>query len=123
MARGRHRRRSGLLSRLRPRRRSRLDALTAEAVRWRRLTEVGAATATAALVRAVAAQDAAAAAELRAVRAEAAAAALLTELSSLRGELAALREELVWAFAERRAEARPEVIDLRERAVAAVQVV
>lgn len=123
MARGRHRRRSGLLSRLLPRRRARLDALAAETARLRRLTEVGAATATAALIRAVSAQDAAAAAQLRAERAEASLAAVLAQATALRAELAALREELVWAFAERRAEVAPPVIDLRERAASAAQVV
>lgn len=123
MARGRHRRRSGLLSRLRPRRRSRLDLLAAENARLRRLTEAGAATATAALVRAAAAQDAAAAAEARAIRAEEMLASVLREMAALRTELATLREELVWSYAERRAEVAPTVIDLRERAASAVQVV
>ena len=123
MARGRHRRRSGLLSRLLPRRRARFDAVAAETARLRRLSEAAAATATAALVRAAAAQDAAAAAEARALRAETGLASVLTELAALRTELAALREELVWAFAERRAEAQPAVIDLRERAAGAAEVV
>ena len=123
MARGRHRRRSGLLSRLRLRRRPRLDALERETARLRRLTEAGAATATAALVRAAAAQDAALAAEARAVRAEASLASVLTELTTLRTELAALREELVWAFAERRAEVAPGVIDLRDRTASGFYVV
>lgn len=123
MARGRHRRRSGLLSRLLPRRRARLDAVAVETVRLRRLTEAAAATATAALVRAAAAQDAAAAAEVRALRAETDLATVLTEMAALRAELAALREELVWAFAERRAEVKPAVIDLRERAAGAAEVV
>lgn len=123
MARGRHRRRSGLLSRLLPRRRSRLDALAAENARLRRLTEVAAATATAALVRAVAAQDAAAAAEVRAQRADADLTSVLAEMAALRADLAALRGELVWAFAERRAEVKAGVIDLRERAAGAAEVV
>lgn len=124
MARGRHRRRrSGLLSRLLPHRRSRLDAAAAEIARLRRLTEAGAATATAALVRAAAAHDAAVAAEQRADRAEAQLASVLAEMSAVRSDLAALREELVWAFAEGRAEVAPPVIDLRERAAGAAQVV
>jgi hypothetical protein len=45
---------------------------------------------------------AAAAADLRARRAEEALSATTQELAGLRTDLAALREELVWAFAERK---------------------
>ena len=48
---------------------------------------------------------AAASADLRARRAEQALSAATEELSGLRADFAALREELVWAFAERRLEA------------------
>ncbi|TAL23727.1 MAG: hypothetical protein EPN99_03875 [Frankiales bacterium] len=120
MARGRHRRRSGLLSRLLPRRRrlSRLEALRAETARLRGLADAAAATASAALVRAAAADDRARAADLRAFAAQAALGSAHDEILGLRADLAALREELVWAFAAGRAEARaaepPAVIDLRE---------
>lgn len=120
MARGRHRRRSGLLSRLLPRRRrlSRLEALQTETARLRALADAAAATASAALVRAAAADDLARAADLRAFAAQTALGSARDEILALRADLAALREELVWAFAAGRAEARaaeePTVIDLRE---------
>jgi hypothetical protein len=114
MARGRHRRRSGLLSRLLPQRRpSRAALLQAELSRARAVADATAATATAALVRAATAADAAAAAELRAARAETALAAARDEVAGLRADLAALREELVWAFAEGRLPVdAPRVVDV-----------
>ncbi len=58
---------------------------------------------------------AAAAADRRARQSEARLAAARVELSSLRADFAALREELVWAFAERKvtAAAAAPVLDLR----------
>jgi hypothetical protein len=126
MARGRHRRRSGLLSRLLPRRRRsrvallQITVLEGELSRLRVLADATAATAAAALVRSAGAADAAAAAEQRAVRAEAELTSAREEVVALRADLAALREELVWAFAARRADVdadgrvSPAVIDLRE---------
>ena len=116
MARGRHRRRSGLLSRLLPgRRRSRLALLEAQTRQLRELADTSAATAAAALVRAAAAHDVALAAQLRAARAEAELSSARDEVVALRADLAALREELVWAFAEGRMPVTaPAVIDLRE---------
>lgn len=109
MARGRHVQRSGLLARLWPRRRrvpahagvDRFAALEAEVARLRVLGAATAATAAAAEVRARRAED-----QLGAARAE---------LVGLRTDLAALREELVWAFAERRlpVDAPVTVVDLR----------
>lgn len=104
-------RRSGLLSRLWPRRRRRIAALECEVARLRSLSDLTAAASSAALVRAGAASHAASAAELRAVRAEAALREARDEMAGLRADLAALREELVWAFAARAAE--PKVVDLR----------
>lgn len=103
--------RSGLLSRLWPRRRRRVVALEREVARLRSLADLTGAASSAALVRAGAASHAAVAAELRAVRAEVALASARDEVAGLRADLAALREELVWAFAARVAE--PKVVDLR----------
>ena len=108
-------RRSGLLSRLWPRRRrSRVSVLQQDVARLRALNAAAADAATAALLRAAQAADAAAAAEVRALRAEVALAAARDEVAGLRADLAALREELVWAFAARRADAAPAVIDLTQ---------
>jgi hypothetical protein len=130
MARGRHARRSGLLSRLWPRRRcSRVALLEHDVARLRALNTAAADAATTALRRAAAAADTAAAAdvraaaaaqsavlaELRAQRAEAALTSARDEVVGLRGELVALREELVWAFAEAKVPV-PQVVDLRDDA-------
>lgn len=122
-------RRSGLLSRLRPRRRRRIAALEREVARLRALADLTAAASSAALVRAGSASHAAVVADLRAVRAESALAAARDEVAGLRAEMVALREELVWAFAARAAERRvvepgvvpppsvePRVLDLRDGA-------
>lgn len=111
MARGRHVRRSGLLARLLPSRRRRpswrdvharallaattgLHDLQAEVVRLRSVESLT----TAAAVQAA----------LRAQRLERQLAAARSEAAALRVELAGLREELVWAFAERKLEAEVE---------------
>ena len=108
-------RRSGLLSRLWPARRRRVEALEREVVRLRSLVELAAEASSASLVRAAAASQAAREAELRAVCAEAALRSARDEVAGLRAEVAALREELVWAFAEGRLPAA-EVVDLRDSA-------
>ncbi len=105
-------RRSGLLSRVWPRRRRRVLALEREVARLRSLADLSAAASSAALVRAAAASAAAVTAELRASRAETALSEARTEIAGLRADLAALREELVWAFAARAVE--PVVVDLRD---------
>ena len=107
MARGRHRRRSSLLSRLRARvfgppvppwrevhalavvtTRHELAALEQEVARLRSTESLTVA--------------AAVASELRAQRLERELAAARAELAEVRADLASLREELVWAFAERK---------------------
>ena len=118
MARGRHAKRSSLLSRLFPGRAARRRA---EAERQRDLLrslqyEVhrlqGLLTSTA---------GAAARADVRAQRAEEHVQAAVAEATALRTEVARLREELLWAWAEGRLPAAPiappaagKVIDLRE---------
>jgi hypothetical protein len=133
MARGRHRRRSGLLSRRLPRRRrvvapqpsvrAELERLESELQRQRGLAATTAQTAAAALVRAGRAEDLAALAVSRAAAAEQELSTAHGELAGLRADLASLREELVWAFAERRlpieapapsASSAAVVVDLRE---------
>ena len=110
-------RRSGLLSRLWPRRRRRVDVLEREVARLRSLADLTAAASSAALVRAGTASHAAVTAELRAVRAETALAEAREEVAGLRAEMAALREELVWAFAARAADVQAgTVIDLTDEA-------
>lgn len=112
MARGRHVKRSGLLARLWPRRRQvvaapvddgRLAALEGEVSRLR--------------VLGIAHAAAAASADVRARRAEEHLSAVREELSLTRGQLVALREELLWAFAEGRLPVEaPQavVVDLRD---------
>ena len=78
--------------------------------RQRRLAATAAETAAAALVRAARAEDLAALAVSRTAAAEA-------ELAGLRAGLDALREELVWAFAEGRLPVdapAPAVLELRD---------
>lgn len=57
---------------------------------------------------------AAAAADMRSRRAQEQLAASLAEVAALRCDLAALREELVWAFAERKLVVPAPVLDLRD---------
>ena len=110
MARGRHRRRSGLLARLLPARRRRTDPLVAELARSTALARVAAEASQAALVRAALAEERAALAEARLWEA-------VREMSALRTDLTALREEVLWAFAEGRLPvAAPAVVDLRDGA-------
>ena len=132
MARGRHRRRTGLLWTLsqlwrRPARlpvRSELDLLRAEVQRLRTLAEVAAETTSRALVRAAHAEDHAVGAGDRAARAEQRLAAVQDELARLTADLSGVSEELVWAFAEGRVpvadrtaepspSGRPVLVDLR----------
>ena len=137
MARGRHRRPSPLLARLWPGRVRRVQQPRTAVRIWdeqqRALIGLQAdlfrMDAEMARLRMLGAKHAAAAAsaDLRARRAEEQLGAATAELTGLRGDLAALREELVWAFAERKLdvcvpdEARPAqsgapsaaVIDLR----------
>jgi hypothetical protein len=112
MARGRHRRRTGLLAWLWPggcrQKEPGVAGLRAE-VSW--LTEE-----LAQLWNVVAEQTgAAAAADRRTRQSEARLAAARVELTLLRSDFAALREELVWAFAERKVTAASPapVLDLR----------
>jgi hypothetical protein len=112
MARGQHERRTGLLSRLWPRRRRGQGRLEAEVRRTRALAEASALGVAAALRRAAVAADVAVVAELRAVRAELELASARREAAALRADLAALREELVWAFAEGKLPAPPTAMDL-----------
>ena len=111
MARGRHRRRSGLLARLLPARRPRrTDPLVAELARSRALARVAAEASQAALVRAALAEERAALAEARLWEA-------VREMTTVRSDLAALREEVLWAFTEGRLPvAAPVVVDLRDGA-------
>jgi hypothetical protein len=111
MARGRHRRRSGLLARLLgPRRQRRADVLRAELARTSALATAAAEAAQAALVRASLAEERAALAEARLWEA-------VRELTAMRTELTALREDVLWAHAEGRLPvAAPAVIDLRDEA-------
>jgi cell division protein FtsB len=130
MARGRHAKPSGLLSRLFPgrtarrraaaeRERARVRALHDEVLRLRAVGTALAAEAATAAARARRAEESAAAA-----RAEIA--DLRAESGALRDELARLREEMLWAWADGRLPAVPavpaaapepaRVIDLREAA-------
>ena len=112
MARGRHRRRTGLRVLLWPGR-ARLSRQVVAGLR----AEVSWLADDLARLRGLLAEQigAAAAADRRVRQSEARLAAARVELACLRKDLAALREELVWAFAERKvtaAGAAP-VVDLR----------
>lgn len=130
MARGRHAKPSGLLSRIVPgwtsrrrataeRERMLLRELRYEVERVRSLGALFAADAAAAAARAQQAEE-------QALAARAEAQALRTEVGALRADVARMREELVWAWAEGRLPATPvapsvertpaRVIDLREAA-------
>jgi hypothetical protein len=137
MARGRHRRPSPLLAWLWPSRARRVQPRASARVEWdeQQRVVIGLQAdlfrvdAEMARLRALGARHAAsaAAADLRARRAEEQLAAATSELTGLRADLASLREELVWAFAERKvdvesagsrgsdAPATAAVIDLRSQ--------
>jgi hypothetical protein len=110
MARGRHRRRTGVLWTLsqlwrrEPRLpvRSEVELLHAEVLQLRGLAELSAETTSRALIRAAQAEDAAVGAAARAARAEQRLATVQDELARLRSDLSGVSEDLVWAFAEGR---------------------
>ena len=105
MARGRHARRHGLLARLLPSDGPPLSWRTVHAISLVRLSDdLAAVQAEVARLTAGASRSTAAevVAELRAQRLEQELTAARAEIASLRTDLDALREELVWAFAEHR---------------------
>jgi hypothetical protein len=120
MARGRHARPSGLLSRLFPGRAARREAARLQRVLLRQVADELHHLRTLADAHATAAAQA----EERARQAEERAAAAASATEALRVEVARLREELLWAWAESRlpatspsdglAEPAARVIDLRE---------